>query len=150
MTLAAVPSNDPIVNGGDGEDAENVSLSWLLFFNQCFNGDAGTDWLPDFVNLAFTGAAPTIKGRYYQLSQYIAIFVITVTPSSGGSITGTVGSTYIDNFPLQFQTDGPNFTVSGGQGGAVGQNVAANNRIFPCGFNAVTVPLTIVGIGPAQ
>ncbi|NCC41693.1 MAG: hypothetical protein EOM21_20215 [Gammaproteobacteria bacterium] len=128
------------------DDQGKAKLAWTLFFSQMFDGDAGTDWSPLFTDLTTVGA-PTITGRYYRLSKYLTFFRVLITPST--STTSTAGTTYIGNFPLSFSNDGIVFAVSGGIGDGPGHIVAASNRIYVPGWSAVTVPLTVIGIGEA-
>lgn len=122
-------------------------LPWILFFNQIFNGDAGNTWTPNFVNLTTVGT-PTITGIYYRLTKYLVYFSVLITP--GTSTSATSGTTYIDNFPLTFSRDGVVFAVSGGLGDGPGHVVASQGRIYPPGWSAVTVPLSLIGISEAN
>lgn len=140
--LSPPPLNDPIMN-----DEGTINPSWALFFDQLYRGDRGVDWLPQFVGLTTVGA-PTITGRYYRLSERIAYFSIHIVP--GTSTTSTAGTTYISNFPLRFIQNGACNAVSGLLGSSAGMIDANTNRIYPPGWNAVTVPLTIVGIAEVR
>ena len=140
MTVSPAPIAQPVL-----DDSGLPTLPWTLFFNQSFTGDAGTDWDPSFVSL--TGNAE-ITGRFYRLSQYIVLFIINLVPD--GNTSATAGTTYADGFPLTFSNDGFNTVVSGTGGGAVGMNVASNNRIYVPGWTNVSVPLTVIGIGEAR
>ncbi|MCE7073691.1 hypothetical protein LZG74_25500 [Dyadobacter sp. CY327] len=120
-------------------------MPWILFFNNIYTGDTGQTWTPNFINLTQT-APPKITGRFYQLSRTIAYYAITITPTPGNSTSASAGTTYVDNFPLKAQADGANLIVSGLLGGQPGMFEAQTNRIYPTGWSAVTVPLTIVGL----
>lgn len=124
-----------------------ATLPWILFFNQLFVGDTGTSWTPTFQNLTEVGTA-TYDAVYYKISGNLTYFRVTITPST--SISGTGGTTYIDNFPLDITADGAVSTVSGGLGTLDGMAVAANDRIYPATFTTVTVPLTICGTVEAR
>lgn len=128
------------------DETGRPTLPWTLFFNQAFEGDAGTDWTPNIVGL--TGSTTSVEGRYYRLSQYLVFFRITITPS--GNTSSTAGSTYVDNFPLSFSFDGFNTVVSGSTGGSIGMNRASDNRILFPSWSNVSVPLIILGIGEAR
>jgi len=128
------------------EDAK-VSLPWVLFFQQTYDGDAGTVWEPNFVNLSEVGS-PTITGRYYRLTKYLTFFHVNITPAT--STSSTAGTTYIDNYPVNFTNDGFCIAVSGGAGSSGGHITSSNNRIFTPEWVTVTIPLTIIGIGEAQ
>lgn len=141
MSIEPPPINDILA-----EQNGLPSIRWILFFNQVFNGDAGTDWTPTFVSLGSTGT-PTFSGRYYRLSQFLVYYRVTITPAT--DITSTAGTTYIDNFPLRFSADGACLAMRGGEGTVAGHSIASNNRIYIPPFSAVTVPLTIVGMGEA-
>lgn len=141
MTTKPAPITQPVL-----DDNGLPTLPWTLFFNQNYNGDAGTAWSPTFTSL--TGSTTSVTGRYYRLSQYLVYFVINVTPS--GATTSTAGTTYIGNFPLTFNGNGFNTVVSGAAGGAIGMNRASDNRIYVPAWTSVSVPLTIMGMGEAR
>lgn len=140
MTTNPAPITQPVLDQGG-----LPTLPWTLFFNQSYEGDAGTEWTPTFQNL--TGGA-TITGRYYQLSQYITYFTVTVDPDT--STSATAGTTYIDNFPLGINGDGFCISVAGVAGGAIGVCDASTNRIYVPSWSGVSVPLTILGICEAR
>lgn len=141
-TVKPAPIYDPIV---DNEGKAN--LSWILFFNQLFEGDSGSTWTPTFTSLTTVGT-PTITGRYYRLIRRICYFSVLITPAT--STTSTAGTTYIDNFPLTFVGDGACMAVSGNLGAGPGHIVASSNRIYVPGWTAVSVPLTVVGMGEVR
>jgi len=91
---------------------------------------------------------PEIEGRYYRLNKYLTFFHVNITPAT--STTATAGTTYIDNYPVNFTNDGVCWAVSGGLGAAAGHIVANTNRIYVPAWSAVTVPLTVIGVGEAQ
>lgn len=126
------------------------NILWLLFFNQLYQGDQGQEWSPLISDLTVAGGTPIIEGAVYQLSTTICVFFITITPASGGSTTCTAGTTRITNFPLEFQNNGACWAVSGLLGTNAGMCNQLDNNIYPPSWNAVTVPLTIVGFGPAS
>jgi hypothetical protein len=138
------PIYQPIITDETGVAA----LPWVLFFNNIFTGDTGTNWTPQFTNLTVVGAAPTITGRYYKLSQALSFFRVKIVP--GTNTSSTAGTTYINNFPLTMSADGVSFAVSGLLGGGTGMCDQASNLIYPPGWSAVTVPLTILGLVEAQ
>jgi hypothetical protein len=131
------PIYDPVV---DEEDKAN--LSWILFFNGMYQGDAGTTWTPTFVSLGSTGT-PTFTGEYFRLSARLIFFRVVVTPAT--DTTSTAGTTYIDNFPLTIANDGVCHAVSANVGSLAGMVVKTGNRIYVPGWTAVTVPVTITG-----
>lgn len=142
MPSVQPPPNYEILMNAEGKP----SLPWTLFFNQIYNGDAGTVWTPTFQNLGSTGT-PTITGRYYRLSDYFAFFNITITPAT--DTTSTAGTTYCDNFPLTPTAAG--FCV--GVGGALGLGtgiVQTDGDIYPPAWSAATVPVTILGFVEAS
>ena len=141
MTTQAPPIYEPVV-----EQDGKPRLPWILFFNQMFDGDPGKEWTPTFTDLTEVGT-PTITGRYYKLTKYLTFFHVNITPDT--STTATAGTTYIDNYPLQFTNDSVNWAVTGGLGDGPGHIVSATNRIYTPGWSAVTVPLTIIGFGEA-
>lgn len=142
MTIATPPNYAKI-----SDDSGKAALPWILFFQGLSNGDTGEDWTPTFESLTEDGT-PTIEGHFYKLSKYLVFFRVSITPAT--STTSTAGTTYIDNFPLQFSDDGICFAVSGGLGSSSGHIVASTNRIYVPAWTTVTVPLTIIGIGEAQ
>lgn len=142
MTIQAPPIYEVIA----GEDAK-APLPWILFFNQLYEGDAGSVWTPNFVNLTTSGT-PTITGKYFKLSKYLTFFHVNIVPETNTS--ATAGNTYIDNFPLTFKNDSICFAVSGGLGSSSGHIVASTNRIYVPTWTTVTVPLTVIGIVEAQ
>lgn len=142
MTVTAPPIYEPVV-GDDGK----ARIPWILFFNQIFKGDAGSAWPPTFVDLTEVGT-PTIEGYYYKITDSLVFFHVNISPST--STTSTAGTTYIDNFPLTFSNDGVCWAVSGGLGDGPGHIVASTNRIYVPAWTAVTVDLTVIGIGEAK
>lgn len=142
MAIEAPPTRNPLT-GSKGE----LTLPWLLFFNQTFNGDAGTEWAPTFTDLTEVGAA-TITGRYYQISQFLCYFNILVTP--GTNTSAVAGTTYVSNFPLTASANGICGTVSNNLGGALGMVNASNNRIYVPEWTTVTTPINILGIVEAS
>lgn len=142
MSLDAPPIRDRVV------DKNGFStLSWALFYNSLFEGDAGQSWTPTFVSLTEVGT-PTITGRIYRLLRRIAYFSVLITP--GTNTSAVAGTTYIDNFPLTFTGDGICFAVSGNLGTGSGHVVASNNRIYVPAWTTVTVPLTVIGIAEVR
>lgn len=137
--VAPPPVRDYIV-GPDGK----TNLSWVLFFNNLYEGDTGATWTPTFTSLTTVGS-PTITGKYFMLTRRIVCFFVRIVP--GTNTSATAGTTYINNFPLTFASDGVNFAVSGNLGAGPGHIVSSNNRIYTPAWSAVTVPLTIVGFG---
>jgi hypothetical protein len=137
--------NPPFYENIVGQDGK-ATLRWLVFLQQLFDGDSGTVWTPNFVNLTTTGT-PEITGRFYRLSKYLTFFHVNIIPAT--DTTSTAGTTYIDNYPVQFTNDGICFAVTGGLGDGPGHIVASSQRIFVPSWSAVTVPLTIIGIGEA-
>jgi len=137
MTMQPPPTRNPLTEKG-GE----LTMPWLLFFNQAYNGDAGTDWTPTFVSLTTSGT-PNITGRYYRVSQYLCYFNVLVTPATNTS--AIAGTTYIDNFPLTTYSNGVCLTVSNNLGGGLGMVNATNNRIYTPTWTTVTTPINILG-----
>lgn len=142
MTVQPPPTRDALT-----EKEGELSMPWLLFFNQMFNGDAGTLWTPTFVNLTTTGT-PVIVGRYYQISQYLCYFNVLLTP--GTDTSATAGTTYIDNFPLTAASNGFCLSISNNLGGALGMVNSSNNRIYVPEWTTVTTPINIIGIVEAS
>lgn len=143
-SLQSPPIYNPLFDDEDGIAA----LPWILFFNQIFTGDTGTDWLPTFTGLTFTGTAPVITGRYYKLSQALSFFRMKIVP--GTDTTSIAGTTFIDNFPLTMSADGINFAVSGLLGTNSGMCEQASNRIYTPAWSAVVIPVTVLGFVEAS
>jgi hypothetical protein len=142
LTLQKPPIYEFLVES-DGK----AKLPWVLFFNSIASGDSGNSWNPNFENLTTVGV-PTITGKYYALSSFLTFFSLTIIPET--STSSTAGTTYIDNFPLDFNNDGVCFAVTGNLGSVAGQVNSSNNRIYVPSWTAVSVPLTIVGIAEAR
>jgi len=138
MTISPPPLQTPMT-----DDQQALSMPWLLFFNQTFEGDRGNSWTPTFTSLTITGT-PTITGRYYRISQSLCYFNVTITPATDTS--ATAGTTYVDNFPLTATANGICFAVSGNLGTNAGMVVSSNNRIYVPSWTTVTVPLTVIGM----
>ena len=142
MTLAPPPTRNPLT-----ENQGELTMPWLLFFNNIYNGDAGTTWTPTFTSLTVSGT-PTLSGRFYRISQYLCYFNILVTPATNTS--AVAGTTYVDNFPLTMASNGICATASNNLGGGLGMAVAANNRIYVPTWTTVTTPISIIGIVEAS
>lgn len=120
-------------------------IPWILFFNNIFEGDGGTDWTPTFTSLGSTGT-PTITGRYFRITQRLALFFVTITPATNTS--STAGTTYISNFPLVFSYNSICLVGTGsGAVQAIGGIRASDNRIYTPAWTNETIPLTVVGFG---
>ena len=144
MTVEAPPIIHPIIEGGE----QTVDLKWAVFFNQLFEGDAGTEWGPTFVSLGTSGT-PTIAGRYYRIGQNLVWFHIRIVP--GTNTSSTAATTYCDNFPLNFVQDSVCLAGTGsGAAQAIGGIRAADNRIYTPAWSSVSDPVTVVGFGEAQ
>lgn len=142
MTIQPPPTRNPIT-----EKQGQLTMPWLLFFNQMFNGDAGVNWTPTFSGLTEVGTA-TKTGRYYQISQFLCYFNILITP--GTNTSAVAGTTYVDNFPLTASSNGICGTVSNNLGGGLGMVVASNNRIYVPAWTTVTTPINVIGIVEAS
>lgn len=142
MSTQEPPIRNPLT-----EQQGELTLPWVLFFNQVYNGDSGTSWTPTFTNLTISGA-PTITGRYYQISQSLCYFNILISPATNTS--STAGTTYVDNFPLQASANGFCLVVGNNLGGSIGEVVSANNRIYTPSWTTVTTPINVIGIVEAS
>lgn len=116
-------------------------LPWILFFNQMFAGDSGTDWTPAFVNLTIVGT-PSITGKYYRNGRFIDFWVKVVPATSTTSVAGT---TYISTPPFTITTDAVCHALAGTTGIDAGICRAADNRIYVPSWAALATPLTITG-----
>lgn len=135
------PLIHPLVEG----QPYNADFRWSLFFNQLYEGDAGTEWTPTFVSLGSTGT-PTITGRYYRLGLNLGWFYIQIVPAT--NTTSTAATTYCDNFPLEFTHDTFCLAVTGsGAVQAIGGVRASDKRIYPPAWTAATTTITLVGFG---
>lgn len=142
MSVSAPPIKDKIVDK-DG----NMSISWILFFNELWNGDVGKSWTPTFVSMGATGT-PTYSGVFYRISQRLVYFRIIVTPDT--DTTATAGVTYCDNLPVELAANGTCIASSGVVGSDGGMCLASTNRIYVPGWSAITVPVTIAGVIEAR
>lgn len=133
------PIQDQIIEQDGG-----LSLPWVLFFTNIFQGDTGTAFIPEFENLTQVGGTATITGRYYLISRQLCYFAITVTPATNTS--STAGATAVTNFPLTFANNGIVFAVSGNTGVGPGMVNQSDNKIYVPAWSAVTVPVTVIGI----
>jgi hypothetical protein len=138
MTVDAPPIYTPIVDEGG-----KSTLPWTLFFNSVFDGDAGTQWTPSFVNLTTVGT-PTITGAFYAISNYLKYFRINITPDT--STSATAGSTYCDNLPFDVLSDGVCASASGLLGGSLGMVRGDTGRVYVPSWSGVTDTVSIVGI----
>ena len=144
MTVESPPIIHPLLEGRQ----ETADLRWITFFNQLFEGDAGTAWTPTFVSLGTSGT-PTITGRYYRIGQNLVWFHIRIVP--GTNTTSTAATTYCDNFPLNFTQDSICLAGTGsGAVQAIGGIRAADNRIYTPAWSTVTDPVTVIGFGEAR
>jgi len=139
MTTEAPPIREELI-----EDNGAISMPWILYFNQTFNGDGGTAWTPTFSGLTEVGGVATIAGRYYQLSKYLTYFNILVTPATNTS--ATAGTTYVGNLPVTSYANGFCATVSNKLGGGIGMVEASSNRIYVPAWSTVTSPINIMGV----
>lgn len=140
MSIQAPPISDALA-----ENNGLPRLSWILFFNSLFEGDGGESWAPTFTSLGSTGT-PTITGRYYRLNQRFCVFFVSITPAT--DTTSTAGTTYVNNFPLDFTIDSVCFASTGsGAVQAVGGVRASDNGIYTPAWTAETTPITIIGFG---
>lgn len=144
------PIYSPLFDDETGNINPIAAQPWILFFNQLASGDVGQAWNPIFNNLTTVGGTPEIVGSLYQLSASIAIFFITITPAAGGSTSCVAGTTFINNFPLEMQSNGFCVAVSGLLGTVAGMCDESSNDIFPPAWTSVTVPLTIIGLVAAS
>ncbi len=141
--LNPLPTFAPLV-----EQDGKATREWLIAFEGLFTGDVGTKWTPVATSLTVTGAAPTITGNIYQISSVLAVFTIKIIP--GTDTSSTAGVTYFSGFPLVMSGDGACLAVSGLLGTNAGMVDSATGRIYPPGWSAVTVPLTIIGLVEAS
>jgi hypothetical protein len=140
MTISPPPISDILI-----DPSGLPRISWIEFFNDLFEGDAGEVWEPAFVSLGSTGT-PTITGQYYRLNQRTCIFIIKIVPAT--DTTSTAATTYVSNFPLQFAYDSVCFAGTGsGAVQAIGGVRASDNRIYTPAWLATGSTLTVIGFG---
>lgn len=138
MSLAPLPSQaQPLV-----DEEGKVTLPWQAALDGIVGGDGGNTWTPTFTGLTVSGT-PTFKGVYYQISNTLVYYAITIIPAT--STTSVAGTTYCDNFPFTITNAGANITVSGFTASA-GGTTASDKRIYPAAWSAITTPITIIGI----
>lgn len=139
--IESPPLMHPIIEG----QPFNADFRWMQFFNQMYEGDAGTEWSPAFTSLGATGV-PTITGRYYKIGLNLSFFWIKIVPSTNTSCTG--GATYCDNFPLNFLHDSTCLASTGsGAVQGVGGIRAADKRIYPPTWTNAITAITVLGFG---
>jgi len=143
MSLFPPPNSQNIVNSNKDLTAP---LQWISFFNQTYTGDAGQSWLPTFTSLTTTVGSPTITGYYTQLSKYVCLFNIVVTPASGGTTSATAGTTYASNFPLTMNGDGVCWAVANNLGTSAGMCTQINSRVYVPTWTTVSNPVTVIGL----
>jgi hypothetical protein len=143
MTTSQPPIIEPVI-----EQDGKARLPWILFFNQTYQGDLGTAWTPNFVDLTEVGGDATITGRYYQITKGLAFFRIDIDPATNTS--AVAGTTYVDNLPLQVNANGVCASVSGTSGGALGVVRSSDGRIYVPAWTTVTDVVTILGIVEAS
>ena len=138
MTLPVLPpTTEPLI-----DENSFATISWLSFFDSVSSGDLGVSWTPSFVGLTEVGAA--IKtGKYYRLSKKIVYFIITITP--GTNTSATAGTTYCDNFPLQFASQGASCSIIGSAAVLAGVT-STDKRIYTGTWSLITTPVTLAGI----
>lgn len=141
-------TNRPPIIGELIDQTGKASLPWIQFFNQMYDGDLGTDWTPNFENLTEVGGDATIEGRYYQVTKGLAFFRVNVTPVT--STSATAGTTYIDNFPLEVNSNGFCLSVSGNLGGSLGIVRSSDGRIYVPTWTTVTNVVTVLGMVEAS
>lgn len=128
------------------DEQQKAKLSWVLFFNQLYQGDIGTSFTPTFTNLTTVGT-PTVVGKYFQIGR-ICLFVVNITPAT--STTSTAGTTYFTGLPLNMKSNGFCVAVSGLLGSSSGMCDRASQRVYVPAWSAVTVELTVIGIVEAS
>lgn len=135
------PKTEPLV-----DDDKFSTLNWLIFFDQMANGDSGTTWTPTFTGLTEVGTA-TKTGVYYRISKKLVYFRIVITP--GTNTSATLGTTYCNNFPLNFLSNGATASCSDYTSALAGIT-SSNKRIYTATWSLITTPITIVGIAEAS
>ena len=133
-----------------------MTRPWLEFLNGLWVGDTGTpatgsaSWTPTFTGLTEVGGAATITGKVFKFSQQIAYFWVRIVPVTNTS--STLGTTYVNNFPLNVISFGSCAAVVENITGGAGLGIAevTNNRIYTPTWAGVTSPITISGTVEAQ
>lgn len=143
MSLFPPPVTQNIVN--NHKDL-SPSLQWVAFFNQTYTGDNGQSWLPTLTGVSYTGSAPTVTGYYVQLSKYVCMFNVVVTPPSGGTTSSVAGTSYAGNFPLTMNSDGVCFAVANNTGTSAGSCSYLTNRVYFPAWTSVSNPVTVIGL----
>lgn len=151
MSIQPPPLQQPLVDTPSGQASiGNLNLLWELFFNQIYQGDAGTTWTPSVKGLTIAGSAPTYTGWVYKLNQYITYFRAQIIPAQGGNTTSVQQTTYIDNFPYIMKGNGVCMAVTEQVGGSLGMCSQATNKIWLPPWTTVTSGVTILGIVEAS
>lgn len=124
---------------------------WLEFLNGLWVGDTGTPdsgssaWVPKFTGLTETGGSAVITGKVFKLSQQIAYFWVRIVPVTDTS--SVLGTTYVNNIPLDIISYGSCTAVVENITGGAGVGIAEvnNNRIYTPTWTTIAAPITISG-----
>lgn len=135
--VSPTPAYDVISDPVTGK----ASRSYLEFFDDLARGDQGQTWTPTFTGLTAVGT-PTITGTFYQVGR-LAYFRVDIVP--GTSTSSTLGTTYINNFPLVIAGNAVCNAVTGAPSAALGMVDATNQRIYMPTWAGITTKVTAVG-----
>ncbi len=127
-----------------------MTRPWLEFLNGLWVGDTGTpalgsgSWIPTFTGLTEVGVAVK-TGKVFKISQQLAYFWVRIVP--GTNTSSTLGTTYVNNIPLDILSFGSCTAVVENITGGAGIGIAevTNNRIYTPTWAGVTQPITISG-----
>lgn len=133
-----------------------LTRPWLEFLNGLWVGDTGTpatgatSWTPTFTGLTEVGGSATKTGKVFKVSQQLAYFWVRIVPVTNTS--SVLGTTYVNNFPLDILSFGSCTAVVENITGGAGLGVAepSTNRIYTPAWTAITSPLTVSGIIEAK
>ena len=124
-----------------------VTMPWLLFFDQLYNGDNGISWTPVATSLGSVGT-PTLTGKLYRISSKLKFFNIVITPATNTS--SVAGTTYFTGLPITVNVDGFCTAQSSTLGDPTGIVVASSGRIYTPTWTNITVPVTVTGVIEAE
>ena len=134
-TYSPPPIGDRLID----EDGK-LTLAWVMFMNQLYNGDRGNLWTPSFTSLGSTGT-PTFSGKFYFISKSLVYLRAIITPATDTS--STAGTTYMTGMPFTIAANGTCHAVASNLGSTGGMAVASSGRIYTPTWTSITVPVTI-------
>lgn len=147
MSINPPPIQQPLI---ENEKKGTIGFLWALFFNQVFEGDAGTTFTPIINGLTYTVGPPELLGKVYRISQFLTYFRIDIIPAQGGSTSSVLQNTYVDNYPFVMTGNGICGAVASKAGGSLGMCEQATGRIYLPVWTNVASQVTVLGMVEAS